>query len=362
VLFLLAGGVWADRLPRQLVMIGADALRAAVQALVAASLFLHTIRIWQFAAAAALLGLGSSFFNPASTGLVPSIVSPTRLQEANALLGLSRSAVQVAGPALSGLLIATLGFGTVFAIDAASFVASLVCLTAMRLPTRTTTERPRQSTLVEALEGLRAVRERRWIVAALSADLVFNFCFAAYFVLGPIVVERHFDGARDWGLIMTAASIGSVAGGAAVLRFKPRRPLRIAYLFSFVMPLQLLALAPPLPLAALLIGSAAVFGNVTVMNTYWVTMEQQHVPRHLISRVDSLSWIASLLVMPLGLTLVGPLAAAVGTHATLIAAALLAAASSVAVLAVRDIRELERLDETPAEPQALPASAAAPRS
>ena len=347
MVFLLAGGVWADRLPRQLVMIGADALRAAVQALVAASLFLHTIRIWQFALAAALLGLGSSFFNPASTGLVPSIVSAGRLQEANALIGLSRSAIQVAGPAVSGLLIATLGFGIVFAIDSASFVASLVCLAAMRVPGRSEVPLERRSALVEALEGLRAVRERRWIVAALGADLVFNFCFAAYFVLGPTVVEHHFNGARDWGLIMTAASIGGVVGAAIVLRVKARRPLGIAYAFSFLMPLQLLALAPPLPLPVLLLGSAAVFANVTVLNTVWVTMEQQHVPAHLISRVDSLGWLASLLVMPLGLTLAGPLSAAIGTRTTLVAAAALAAASSAAVLAVRDVRELERLEETP---------------
>jgi len=84
-----------------------------------------------------------------------------------------------------------------------------------------------------------------------------------------------------------------------------------------------------------------------VLNTVWVTMEQQHVPAHLISRVDSLGWLASLLVMPLGLTLAGPLSAAIGTRTTLVAAAALAAASSAAVLAVRDVRELERLEETP---------------
>ncbi|MGZ4388162.1 MAG: MFS transporter, partial [Gaiellaceae bacterium] len=250
LLFLLAGGVWADRLPRQLVMIGADVLRASVQALVAVVFFTHSVRIWELAGAAFLLGIGASFFNPASTGLVKTIVSPGRLQEANALLGISRSAINVAGPALSALIVTTLGFGVVFTIDAASFVASFLCLVAMRLPAPA--ERPeRRSMVAEALDGLRAVRERRWIVVGLCSDVVFNFAFAAYFVLGPAVVKSHFGGARDWGLMMTTASIGSVLAGVFVLRAKPRRPMRIAYTIAFVMPLELLALALPLPLPVL---------------------------------------------------------------------------------------------------------------
>ena len=344
--FLLAGGVWADRLPRQLVMMALDVLRALVQALVAAAFFLDRIEIWQLAAAAAFHGLAAAFFNPASTGLVPSLVSAARLQEANALLNVSRSALQIAGPAVSGVVVATLGFGVVFAVDSASFVASFVCLTAMRLPAKVDLG-DRRSMLAEALEGLRAIRERRWLVATLSCDLVFNFALAAYFVLGPVVVERHFDGARDWGLMMTAGSIGGLVGSALVLRVKPRRPLLAAYVVGFATPLQLLVLAPPLPLALAMVGSALVFGAIVVSNTYWSTVEQQHVPRELISRVDSLSWIASVLVMPAGLVVVGPISDLIGVGATLVGAAALAAAALVGALLVRDVRELERLDAEP---------------
>ena len=355
LLFLLAGGVWADRLPRQLVMIGADVLRGSVQALVAVAFFTNSIRIWELAVAALLLGIGASFFNPASTGLVQSIVSPGRLQEANALLGLSRSAIDVAGPALSGAIVATLGFGVVFAVDAASFAASLVCLAAMRLPTRV--ERPeRRSMVTEALEGLRAVRERRWMVAGLCGDVVFNFAFAAYFVLGPTVVKAHFGGARDWGVIMTVASIGSVVAGAVVLRAKPRHPLRIGYAGGLVVPAVLLALAVPLPLPVLALGAGLVFFNVVVVNTFWVTMEQQHVPPELISRVDSLSWVVSVLVLPVGLVVVGPIADAVGVGTTLVGAAALGAASVLGILSVRDVRDLERLDVGD-DPAAEPAPA-----
>jgi predicted MFS family arabinose efflux permease len=328
-------------------MMASDVLRALVQAFVAVAFFLDRIDVWELAVASSLFGVAAAFFNPASTGLVPSLVSAARLQEANALLNVSRSALQVAGPAVSGIVVATLGFGVVFAVDSASFVASFLCLAAMRLPSKV--ERgERQSMLAEALEGLRAIRERRWLVATLSCDLVFNLALAAYFVLGPVVVERHFDGARDWGLIMTAGSIGGLVGSALVLRVKPRRPLLAAYTVGFATPLQLLILAPPLPLAVAMLGGGLVFCAIVVANTYWSTMAQQHVPRELISRVDSLSWIASVFVMPAGLVVVGPVAGAIGVGTTLVGAAALAAVALVGALLVREVRELERLDAEPA--------------
>jgi MFS family permease len=344
VLFLVAGGVWADRLPRQLVMMAADLVRALVQALIAAAFFTDTVRIWELATASAIFGCASAFFNPASTGLVPRIVSAARLQEANALLGLTRGVTEVGGPAVSGLIVSTLGFGVVFALDAASFIASFVCLAAMRLP-RVVEHQERKSMVAEAREGLRLVRERRWMVAGLSCDIVFNFALAALFVLGPVVVKQHFAGARDWGLILTGGAAGGLIGSAIALRYKPERPLFVGYAFGFATVLQLLALAVPVPLAALIVGGGLVFCGITILNTYWTTMEQQHVPAEALSRVDSLSWLASLIVLPIGLVVVGPIAAAIGVRGALLGAAALAALAVASVLSVRDVRELRRVEQ-----------------
>lgn len=343
VLFLVAGGVWADRLPRQLVMMAADLLRAFTQALVAVAFFAHTIEIWQLAVASALWGLASAFFNPASTGLVPSIVSAGRLQEANALLGLVRGATDVAGPAVSGLIVATLGFGVVFAVDSASFLASFTCLAAMKLA-REIQRQEGRSVVADALEGFRIVRERRWMVAGLSADIVSNLALAALFVLGPVVAKAHFNGARDWGLVLTGGAIGGLVGSAIALRYKPERPLFVGYALGTAFVLQLLGLVPPLPLPFVIVGNGFVFAAIVILNTYWVTMEQQHVPREALSRVDSLSWVASLIVFPLGLIVVGPVAAAIGVRGTLLVASGLGALSVGIALSVRDVRELRRID------------------
>jgi MFS family permease len=343
VVFLIAGGVWADRLPRQLVMMGADVVRALAQAMIAVAFYAGEIRIWELAVASAVFGAASAFFNPASTGLLPSIVSAARLQEANALIGLTRGVTEVAGPAISGLVVAVFGYGLVFAIDAASFVASFVCLAAMRLPSAVRRGEKR-SMLLEAREGLRELLDRRWMVAGCLCDLVTNFTLAVLFVLGPVVVKEQFGGAKEWGLMLTFGAVGGLLGSALALRYKPDRPLLATYIIAFTFPLELVALAPPLPLVVLAVGLALVFLSVTLGNAYWATMLQQHVRADALSRVDSLTWITSIVVFPLGLVLAGPIAAAIGVRDTLLGAAAIAAIAVTAVLSVRDVRELRRLD------------------
>src|SRR6202012_1875273 len=98
----------------------ADVARMIIQAATAALLLSHTAHIWELVVLQALAGTGTAFFNPASTGLTPMTVSPERLQEANALRGISMASMQFLGPALAGILIVTVGPGSALAIDAAS--------------------------------------------------------------------------------------------------------------------------------------------------------------------------------------------------------------------------------------------------
>ena len=349
MLFVVVGGVWADRLPRRALMIAADAVRAVVQAVVALAFVIDAIEVWHLAVSSAIFGVASAFFGPASTGLVPEIVSTGRLQQANALLGLSRNAIELFGPALAGVLVATVGYAMVFAVDAASFVASLACLAAMQRRLRAL--RAPQSFLADARDGLREVSSRPWLRVTLAADAVSNFAIAPYFVLGPLVVSEHLGGATDWGLMMTAAAGGGLLGGALVLRWKPPRPLVPAYLLILLLPLALLSLVPPMPLVVLMVGSACFSLSIVVANTFWSTMEQQHVPNEALGRVDSISWMISLVIMPIGYVVTGPVAEAIGTRETLVLAAAIGAASSLAALASRSVRELRRLEDDGATPE-----------
>jgi hypothetical protein len=118
----------------------------------------------------------------------------------------------------------------------------------------------------------------------------------------------------------------------------------VAYLTAFVIPLQLLAYAPPVPLALLLVGSAVLVWQISLANAFWATMEQRHVPGEAPARVDSILRLGSLVVYPIGLAVAGPVASAVGTPTTLILAAVLASVAVAGALSVREVRELRRIE------------------
>lgn len=89
--FILVGGVWGDRLQRRLVMLSCDLVRAAAQLTLAALVIAGSPRLWEFVVLAVIIGSAESFFSPASTGLIPQTISAGRLQQANALMALTRS-------------------------------------------------------------------------------------------------------------------------------------------------------------------------------------------------------------------------------------------------------------------------------
>jgi MFS family permease len=351
VVFMLAGGVWSDRLPRQLVMIAADIVRAGAQAVVALAFFTDAVVLWHLIVASVLVGGASAFFGPASTGLVKTIVRPARLQEANALINLSQNAIHIFGPVSAGALVVLVGFGPIFAIDAVTFLASAVCLVAMRLPKRL--ERPeRRSFLAEAREGLGEVLSRTWLWSAFIVFSISNVTIAMYFVLGPLVVERELGGASDWGLLLAAGGVGGVVGSTIALRYRPARPLIPAFLLMVFVSAQLLALIPPLPVVALMVAAVLAVASIAVGNALWDTMLQQHIPARSISRVSSLDWMISLVFMPLGYVVAGPLAEAIGLDLTLALAAGLGVAANLGLLLVPSVRNLRRV-EHPAEPLEL---------
>jgi MFS family permease len=352
VVFLLAGGVWADRLPRNLVMLSSDAVRAAVQTVLALLLFTGTAEIWHIFIAAALHGSASAFFTPASTGLMPQLVSPGRLQQANALMAVSRGAAFIIGPAVSGILIAVSGPGLVFAIDAVSYVLSIVTLALLRIPPKAAPAE-QASFLSELAQGWREVRSRSWLLASLLTFAVSNVAMGSFMVLGPVIVDRELGGAAEWGLILTAGAVGGLLGGAVALRWRPARPLVVGFGVMLVAATRTLSLVPPLPVVVIAVASLATFAAITIANTLWETVLQQRIPQTSLSRVSSYDWMVSLVFQPVAFVMVGPLAAAIGEVPTLLLAAAIGVAANAGVLLVPSVRNMRRLElDTRVEPSA----------
>jgi len=348
--FMLVGGVWADRLPRHLVMLTSDLVRAATQATLALLLIAGAAQLWHVLVVAVVYGTAAAFFTPAVTGLVPQTVSAARLQEANALMALTRSVLFIAGPIASGILVAAFGAGFVFALDAGTFLVSAGFLAVLRVPPAL--HSARQAFLADLAAGWREVTSRRWIWSGLAFFALCNLAIAPFWVFGPIVASGELGGAAAWGGIMTGAGIGAALGSAIALRFRPRRPLLAGLPLVAVSALQPALLTRPAPAVVLAGATALAIAGVTIANMFWVTSLQQHVPEEAISRVSSYDGMVSFVIMPLGYVLAGPLAAGLGLDTTLAAGAILLLLASIAIAAVPEVRRLEpaAIVETPSAP------------
>ena len=336
--FILVGGVWGDRLERRLVMLSCDLIRAAAQLTLAALLIAGSPRLWEFVVLAVIIGSAGSFFGPASTGLIPQTISAGRLQQANALIALTRSGSWIVGPALSGVIVSAAGPGAVFAIDGVTFLVSATFLSVLRVDAAMSAERT--SFFAELAEGWREVRSRQWLWASLLSFGVGNFAWGAVQVLGPLVAEQDLNGAASWGFIATAGGAGGLMGGVVALRWRPSRPLLVGNVVILLLAPYVAAFVVPLPTAALAVLSLFAFGSIVVANTLWETVLQSSIPNETLSRVSSYDWAVSLVFMPLGFALWGPISDWIGVDATLLLSVAIIVASKLGVMLVPEVRAM----------------------
>jgi MFS family permease len=344
LLLVLFGGVFADRLPRHLVMVGSNLLSAAAQGVIALLLLTHHAQLWQLVALQVVRGVATSFFFPASQGLVPQTVSPPQLQQANALLGLTRNTTGILGSALGGVLVVLVGPGWAIAFDAATYAASALVLAGMRLPRKERLEAG--GILGELAEGWSEFASRAWLWSIVVAAGVGNMAaVGGTMVLGPLVAKESLGGAGAWAAILACQGAGFLVGGLLLLRWRPHRPLLAgeSALLVWALPLVLLATVDSTPLIAAAFFLAGM--ALELFNVAWSTALQQHIPLEKLSRVSAYDALGSFIFIPLGLVIVGPLSDALGVSETLWLAAGVCVAATLAALSVRDVRELRRTDE-----------------
>src|SRR5260370_6806712 len=180
-------------------MLSSDSIRAVAELTLAVVLLTGHAQLWMLIVLSVVDGAASAFFMPASGALVPQTVSPTHLQQANALMGLTRSTSWVLGPAVSGILVAVAGPGWVFAIDAVTFIVSAMSLAMLRVAPSPAKDQPRF--FAHPAAGWHAVSSRTWYLINLSSHALWNFAIAAFFVLGPTRATQHLPAAPALGPI-----------------------------------------------------------------------------------------------------------------------------------------------------------------
>ena len=353
VVFLLAGGIWADRLPRHQVMVASNLVSGLSQAAIAALLFAGQAEIWQLMALAAVNGTSSAFFFPAAVGIVPQTVPRPMLQSANAVLRLGTNASFISGAALGGLIVSATSPAVGLACDAGSFFVAALCLGLIRIPTGLRMESPHL--LAELTEGWREFISRAWLwVIVLQFGFVNAVEQGTQSVLGPAIAKAHLGGAAAWGLVLTAQSLGLLAGGLILLRLRPHRLLLVATFGVLLTIPFLLALAVPLPLAGIVAAAALAGIGAEVFGILWDTAMQQEIPQEKLSRVSSYDALGSFVLIPLALAVAGPVAEGLGTRPTILGAAAISLTATLAVLLVREVRTISRRsDAAPAVGEAV---------
>lgn len=341
VAFLLIGGAIADRLPRHQVMVTANAVQALAQGTTAVLLLTGHATVWLLAVLGAVAGAGLGVYFPAAEGLLPQTVPEDQRAQANAIDRTGQNAASIGGAALGGILVGAVGPGWGLAIDAASFAIAGAMRAGMRFPALA--PRQRTSVIGDLRGGWREFVSRRWLwTIVLQLALVMAITSAVLNVLGPLVAHHSLDGARSWGLIVAAYAVGAALGGAAMLRYRPRRMLLVATLCLPAWSLLLFALSVPLvapadAAAALLTGAGSEIGVVL-----WVTTRQQEIPPAMLSRISSYDIFGRFALAPIGTVVAGPLATAYGTSTILTAGGILILVLTSAVLFVPEVRQLRR--------------------
>ena len=360
-LFLLVGGVWADRLPRRLVMLASDLVRGVLMLLVFGALVTGVGGFWILVVLMALYGVGEAFFRPALSGVIPQTVSPARLQEAYGLLATTPALGIAVGGAIGGLLVALISPAGAIAFDAATFGVSAICL--WRMQTRgEPAPWPNRDFRGDLKEGWEAFSSRSWLVAVVIGEVLYAvFVMPSIYAVGPAIADTELGGSSAWAAIISGFGVGFLVGGLTAMRLRPHRPLVLSYILCipFAGFFLLLALAPAI---WILVGGAIMAGAViSISGTLLETTITREVHQDLRSRVGSFRTLGSVAMLPVGMALVGPITGWIGTTGAVLLGFVAVLVNVAVVLGTPSVRRLtatypvEGAEPPAADPVAGPA-------
>lgn len=329
-LFMLYGGVVADRLPRRQLMMITQGMMMVLAFILAALTFLNIVQPWQIIVLALLLGVANAFDAPARQAFVLELVDREALPNAIALNSGMFNLATVVGPAVAGLTYAAVGAAWCFTINGLSFIAVLVALALMRI--RTVVQAPRSRPALEQLkEGLRYTLSHPIIRMLILVPGIAALFGSAYVTLLPAWSVDVLGGdATTNGLLQSARGIGSLIGAfmiASLGNFGHKG--RLMTLGTFVLPITLLFFAAARALPMSLLALAAVGWGWMILFNMANTLVQTNVTDEFRGRTMSIYSLTFFGGMPLGALLAGSLANHVGAPMTVVISALITLAFAV---------------------------------
>lgn len=355
ILFSLPAGAWVDRLRRRPLLIVGDLGRALSLASIPIVYELGVLTIWQLYLVGFVNGILTVFFDVAYQAYLPSLVDRDQIVEGNSKLEISRSAAQIGGPGLGGLLIGILTAPVAVVVDALSYLGSALFVWRIRRPepapsTTAEGDPPRPSMRAEVIEGLRYVLSQPLLrsIAACTAlsNLLGTVGFAVYLVFLVRIIGLS---AEQIGLVASLGNVSTLVGAvtaAAVARRFGVGPTIIASAILFGPGLVLVALAPAGPAAIpLLVAAGLLFGLSTIVyNINQVSLRQAITPTRLQGRMNATMRFIVWGTIPLGQIAGGALGTVVGLRETI----WIGAVGSLFAFLPLLVGPLRRLREVPA--------------
>jgi MFS family permease len=337
VLMLLIGGSIADRYRRDKLLLLCNLGSGLSQTGMAAIVLMRANSYLMFPLAI-VNGVLAAFTSPAMRGIIPEIVDSKEIKQANSLLNASSSAAKIVGPTVAGVLVATVGGGWGIAIDAVSFFISAACLARVRISSRPSVTGG--SLLQQMREGWTYFRHRRWIWSISAAFAVMNAVqMGVWQVLGPIIAKNTF-GSAGWGLTLGVKSVGLLVGSVAMLKFQLRHPLRDSLIAAAVTAIPMIVLGQDCALTYLIIAAALAGVGQTISGIGWDTTLQQAIPKDKLSRVCAFDDFGSYAAIPIGETLVIPLAGIFGYQTVATVGGIVFALVALLPLLERQVRRM----------------------
>ena len=341
VLFLLVGGVIADRLPLTVVLRLGMLVTGATQGAVAVLVLTGVARVWMLVCLEAVNGMVLALTFPALASIMPQLVPRDLLQQANVLQSMSRGALRVLGPTISALVVVGAGAGWALAVDAATWLAAAVILLLVRLPPR----KPRGeavSTLGDLRAGWDYVRSTTWLwVVVLAFGLLNAIQSGAWSTLGPARAKETI-GAAGWGYLLSAESIGLLAMTLVMMRRRLRRPLRSGMLGIAWLGVPMAVLGWEPHLLPLVVVTFVAGAGTEVFSLGWSLAMQENVPEDMLSRAYSYDALGSFVAIPVGQLVFGPLGAALGYGGVMVASGAAYVVICLLTLCSRSVRDLRR--------------------
>jgi MFS family permease len=359
LLFSLPAGVWVDRLPRRPMLVAADVVRAVALASVPVAYWLDALSIWQLYAVGFVVGVGTVFFDVAYQSYLPTLVKRDELSDGNSKLEISRSAAQLGGPGLGGVLIGILTAPVAVAADAISFVVSALLIGRIRTTERKPLAEDRRSLLSELWEGLRYVLKHEYVRGMAASVAIFNFFgnVGGSIILVYFVRELGLS-ATTIGIVLGLGNVGFLVGAILARRVEARLGVGRTIVGSSMLSVPGLLLVPLAPrdfAVPLLIASGVIVGFAIVLyNVTAISLMQATTPDRLLGRMNASRRFFVWGVIPLGAIVGGTLASTIGLRPTLFVGAI-GASLAVLPLLLSPIRTLVRVpdeDQSSAIPSA----------